>query len=75
MTALAALLMVQCAPSSVEFKLGDAATVIPMTIKQGATTHFMTDYYPQWEGANNVTCDDARLTLSAKDEAWKEFDI
>ena len=75
LTAVAALLMVQCAPSTLEFKLGDAQTVIPMTIKQGATTHFMTDYYPQWEGASNVTCDDARLTLTAKDDTWKEFEV
>ena len=72
---LAALLLVQCAPTTAEFKLGDASTVIPMTIKTGATSHFMTDYYPQWEGADNVTCNDSRLTLVAKDDAWREFEI
>ena len=72
---LAVLLLVQCSPVAAEFKLGDASTVIPMTIKQGATTHFMTDYYPQWEGANNVTTNDSRLTLTAKDEAWQEFEV
>ena len=72
---LAVLLLVQCSPVAAEFKLGDASTVIPMTIKQGTTTHFMTDYYPQWEGANNVTTNDSRLTLTAKDEAWQEFEV
>ncbi|MBO7264953.1 MAG: hypothetical protein J6U91_01835 [Alistipes sp.] len=74
-TALVALLMVQCAPSSGEFKLGDAATVIPMIIKQDTTSHFMTDYYPQWVGADNVTTDDSRLKLVAQDDTWKEFDV
>ena len=72
---LAVLFFVQCSPVAAEFKLGDASTVIPMTIKQGTTTHFMTDYYPQWEGADNVTTNDARLTLTAKDDAWQEFEI
>ena len=72
---LAVLLLVQCAPATAEFKLGDASTVIPMNIKQGTTPHFMTDYYPQWEGADNVTCNDARIKLSAKDEAWTEFEV
>ena len=72
---LAVLLLVQCAPATAEFKLGDASTVIPMTIKTGATEHFMTDYYPQWEGADNVTCNDARIKLTAKDEAWREFEV
>ena len=72
---LAVLLLVQCAPVTAEFKLGDASTVIPMNIKQGTTPHFMTDYYPQWEGADNVTCNDARIKLSAKDEAWTEFEV
>ena len=67
--------MVQCAPSSGEFKLGDAATVIPMIIKQDTTSHFMTDYYPQWVGADNVTTDDSRLKLVAKDDTWQEFDV
>jgi glycosidase len=67
--------MVQCAPSSGEFKLGDVATVIPMIIKQDTTSHFMTDYYPQWVGADNVTTDDSRLKLVAKDDTWQEFDV
>ena len=72
---LAVLLLVQCAPATAEFKLGDASTVIPMNIKQGTTPHFMTDYYPQWVGADNVTCNDARIKLTAKDEAWTEFEV
>ena len=71
---LAMLLMVQCAPEA-KLKLGDNATVIPMTIKAGTTHHFLTDYYPQWEGANNLTCDDERITLTKTTDNWSEFDI
>ena len=72
---LAVLLLVQCAPVAAEFKLGDASTVLPMPIKQGATEHFMTDYYPQWEGADNVTCNDARLNITPKNDSWTEFEV
>ena len=70
---LVSMLFVQCAEP--QLKLGDNATVIPMTIKQGTTAHFLTDYYPQWDGANNITCDDERLKLSKRADNWSEFDI
>ncbi len=70
---LVSMLFVQCAEP--QLKLGDNATVIPMTIKQGTTAHFLTDYYPQWDGANNITCDDERLKLNKRADNWSEFDI
>ena len=71
---LAVLLMVQCAPET-KLKLGDNTTVIPMTVKSGVTTHFLTDYYPQWDGANNLTCDDERVTLTKTTDNWSEFEL
>ena len=71
---LVALSMVQCAPNQ-EFKLGNGATVIPLTVKEGTTSHFLTDYYPQWDGATNLSCDDARLVLTPTTDNWAQFDI
>ena len=58
-----------------EFARGNSFTVMPMNIKAGTTHHYLTDYYPQWEGAENVTTNDERLTLTATTENWSEFDV
>ena len=58
-----------------EFARGNSFTVMPMNIKTGTTHHYLTDYYPQWEGAENVTTNDERLTLTATSENWTEFDV
>ncbi len=58
-----------------EFARGNSFTVMPMNIKTGTTHHYLTDYYPQWEGAENVTTNDERLTLTATTENWSEFDV
>ena len=58
-----------------EFARGNSFTVLPMNIKAGTTHHYLTDYYPQWEGAENVTTNDERLTLTATTENWSEFDV
>ncbi len=71
---LSALLFVQCSPAQ-DFALGNGATVIPMTVKQGTTNHFLTDYYPQWEGATKLTSDDERLTLAPTTDNWEQFAI
>ncbi len=71
---LTSLLFVQCS-SKQEFALGNGSAVIPLTIKQGTTSHFMTDYFPQWEGATNLTTDDERLLLTPTTENWEQFDI
>ena len=58
------ILFVQCGtPTEQEFALGNGCTVIPLTVDSGSSTHFLTDYYPQWEGATNVTCADERIQL------------
>ena len=74
---LVSLFAMSCASQSADgtFARGNSAAVVPMTIKTGVTSHFVTDYYPQWEGADNVTTTDARLALTAKSDNWSEFDI
>ncbi|MBO7301062.1 MAG: hypothetical protein J6U53_06665, partial [Tidjanibacter sp.] len=71
---LVAFSFVQCA-SNQEFKLGNNAAVTPLTVKEGVTTHFLTDYYPQWKGATNLSCSDERLSLTPTTENWEQFDI
>ena len=74
---LVSLFAMSCASKSADgtFARGNSAAVVPMTIKTGVTSHFLTDYYPQWEGADDVTTTDARLALAAKSDNWSEFDI
>ena len=73
--ALAALAFVGCCKQSAEFAVGNQSPVVPLIVTEGTTSHYMTDYYPQWVGASNVTTDDARLKLKAQDERWEQFDI
>ena len=74
---LVSLFAMSCASKSTDgtFARGNSAAVVPMTINTGVTSHFLTDYYPQWEGADEVTTADARLNLIAKSDNWSEFDI
>jgi hypothetical protein len=46
-----------------------------MTIQAGQTSHYLTDYYPQWVGADKVETDDARLVLTAEQDDWSMFTI
>ena len=72
---LSALLFVQCTPAEQEFALGNGSAVIPLTVKQGTTTHFLTDYYPQWEGATTLACGDERLQLTPLTDNLDQFKI
>lgn len=71
---LATLTFVGCTPNQ-EFQLGNASSVIPLTVKEGTTTHFLTDYYPQWEGATTLACGDERLQLTPLTDIWEQFEI
>ncbi len=71
---LAALAFVQCVPNH-DFQLGNSSTVTPLTVKEGTTSHFLTDYYPQWEGATQLSTGDERLQLVPTTDTWEEFDI
>ena len=77
--AVAALsfMAVACASNQGEakFALGDNAPVVPMGVMMGETTHYLTDYYPQWVGAENVTTTDERLALENLSGDWSEFAI
>ena len=77
--AVAALSFVAVACASnqgkAKFALGDNAPVVPMGVMMGETTHYLTDYYPQWVGAENVTTTDERLALENLSGDWSEFAI
>ena len=68
---------VACASNQGEakFALGDNAPVVPMGVMMGETTHYLTDYYPQWVGAENVTTTDERLAIENLSGDWSEFAI
>ena len=57
------------------FELGNKDLVMPLYAKVGTTTHYLTDYYPQWVGADKVTTDDERLSLIPLKDDWSEFSI
>jgi glycosidase len=66
---------VSCATNEAKFALGDNAPVVPMGIAKGETTHYLTDYYPQWVGAENITTADERLILENLSGDWSEFAV
>ncbi len=70
--------MVSCGteePANGEFALGNNAAVMPLGVKCGTTQHYLTDYYPQWEGADSLTTADARIQIIPTAENNAEFDI
>ena len=76
--ALAAMMTACCtcgAPKEGTFALGNNSAVVPMTVTAGTTSHYTTDYYPQWVGADNVTTSDERITLTNTSEDWSTFDL
>ena len=74
--ALSLVAMASCIEQpKAEFGLGNNMAVVPMTIQAGQTTHYLTDYYPQWVGADKVETDDVRLQLSAMQDDWSAFTI
>ena len=75
--ALVSLFAVHCMSSEVDakFELGNSTAVVPMTIKCGTTAHYLTDYYPYWVGAENVTTADERIALSNTSGDWAEFEL
>lgn len=76
--ALIALFAVACGSATTEqteFQLGNNAAVMPLGITTGTTSHYLTDYYPQWAGADRLTTNDERIALTATQEDWSQFDI
>ena len=73
---LSALAVACCSEQKeAEFQLGNNAAVVPMTIATGTTSHYLTDYYPQWVGADAITTEDERLVITATSEDNSTFDI
>lgn len=76
--ALIALFAVACGSATTEqteFQLGNNAAVMPLGVTTGTTSHYLTDYYPQWAGADRLTTSDERIALTATQEDWSQFDI
>ena len=79
--ALVSLFAVHCMSDNaeekktLEFTLGNSTAVMPMTVKCGTTTHYLTDYYPYWVGADKVTSSDERIALNNTSGDWSEFEL
>ena len=75
--ALVSLFAVHCMSSDApaKFELGNSTAVVPMTVKCGTTAHYLTDYYPYWVGADNVTTADERIALTNTSGDWAEFEL
>ena len=75
--AVVSLFAVHCMSSEApaKFELGNAAAVVPMNIKAGTTAHYLTDYYPYWVGADDVTTADERIELNNTSGDWSEFEL
>ena len=73
--AVLSFVMVSCASGEVKFNLDAIAPVMPMGVMKGETTHYLTDYYPQWVGADDVTTEDERLVLQNLSGDWSEFAV
>ncbi|MBO7283319.1 MAG: hypothetical protein J6U73_07995 [Alistipes sp.] len=75
--ALLSLFAVHCMSSNVDakFELGNSTAVVPMTVKCGTTAHYLTDYYPYWVGADDVTTADERIVLTNTSGDWAEFEL
>ena len=75
--ALVSLFAVHCMSSdaTAKFELGNSTAVVPMTVKSGTTSHYLTDYYPYWVGADDVTSADARIALNNTSGDWAEFEL
>ncbi|MBR4844366.1 MAG: hypothetical protein IKV06_05595 [Alistipes sp.] len=72
--AVVSLLAVHCMSSeAATFQLGNSSAVVPMNVKAGTTAHYLTDYYPYWVGADDVTTTDERIELNNTSGDWSEF--
>ena len=55
---------------------GDGAPIYPVRITGEGAHIFLTDYLPQWDGADSVTVDaGSKLAVTAASDDWSEFDI
>ena len=75
--AVVSLLAVHCMSSDAiaTFERGNSSAVVPMNVKAGTTAHYLTDYYPYWVGADDVTTADERIALNNTSGDWSEFEL
>ena len=75
--AVVSLFAVHCMSSEApaKFALGNSTAVVPMNVKAGTTAHYLTDYYPYWVGADDVTTADERIALNNTSGDWSEFEL
>ena len=74
--AVVSLLAVHCMSSeAATFQLGNSSAVVPMNVKAGTTAHYLTDYYPYWVGADDVTTTDERIALNNTSGDWSKFEL
>ncbi|MBQ3043188.1 MAG: hypothetical protein IJD53_01910 [Alistipes sp.] len=57
------------------FELGNMDLVVPLYIDENVKEHYLTDYYPQWVGADKITTDDERIELTPLKDDWSVFSI
>ena len=69
--------VVLCGCQSVLFdnlpQSGNDRPIIPVQLKGGANTVILTDYLPEWDGADSVTS--STLAVKALAEDWSEFEL
>ena len=69
--------IVLCGCQSVLFdnipQSGNDRPIIPVQLKGGANTVILTDYLPEWDGADSVTS--STLAVKALAEDWSEFGL
>jgi len=53
---------------------GNRQPVYPLHLGEGTQRVLLTDYYPQWEGADSVSARDG-ITVSAAADDWSAFDV
>ena len=55
---------------------GDGAPIYPLRLDGGVQHVFLTDYLPQWTGADSVTVGSgSKLKVEAAKSDWSEFDV
>lgn len=56
-------------------ELGNDKTVIPLKITESKQLIFLTDFYPELDGADSIVCDNANFKLSQNSNNWADFFI
>ncbi len=56
-------------------EVGNSAPIYPMHLVGGTQHCYLTDYFPQWVGADKVTVSDDDITLTPTTDNWSEFDL